>query len=60
MELHAVYRQLSMPNGHNDIFESGRNFEAIGDFEGAEAVVSSGLERVLDAAKDAFFIMRNP
>ena len=59
MELDAVYRQVFVLDAHNDGLESCSYFETIRDFEGAEAVVPACLERVLYAAKDAFFVMRD-
>ena len=60
MELHAEYGKLGVLNGHNNALEFCCLLQAVRQFAYAEAVITSGLERIFDAGKYAFLVVRYP
>jgi len=59
VKLHAEYRQLFVPDSHNNVLKPGGFFQTIRDLEGTKAVVATRLERVFNASKNVLLVVGN-
>ena len=60
MELHAEDRKLFVPGSHDNPLELGGLLKAIRQLQRTQAVITTGLQRILDAGKHVPSVVRDP